>query len=321
MNTPNNPSWFLSPDGIPIPVDPSTIDDQSQLVSPVPIPFPLTDPSTIDNQPGNNQAGSDLIVGIPIPVLSDPLSPGVSPGYPAWAPPAVPFELVVTVENVCKEAFDGTMQLRDVSFKLFKGKVACILGGVDDGAYPLLQVLALEELASRGSLSILNKEVSQLTIEERSEWHYSHIAYIRLSHLELVEQTPHMLVAYWLHYFDDIKWSEAKEAARLALRSVGLAQYKGDGRFRDLSPMEQARVNIAKACAHSRRNRCMYLFEDCFLGVDHDEAVELIRLLTLVAARRGKVVVVQTNRQDITSHFDQVLEMRNGELVTVRNNP
>src|SRR6266567_4448713 len=83
---------------------------------------------------------------------------------------------------------------------------------------------------------------------------------------------------------------------------------------------EVARVSIAKAYTHSRRHRCIYLFDDLFTSLDQKSADELAQLLQTVA-RQGKVVVAQAYRQDITSSFDQVLEMRDGELVQVRKHP
>jgi len=59
------------------------------------------------------------------------------------------------------------------------------------------------------------------------------------------------------------------------------------------------------------------LFDDLFTSLDQKSADELVQLLQAVA-RQGKVVVAQANRQDISSSFDQVLEMRDGELVQVR---
>ena len=74
-------------------------------------------------------------------------------------------------------------------------------------------------------------------------------------------------------------------------------------------------MSIAKAYARSRR--CIYLFDDLFASLQQKTAADLVQLLRTVA-KQGKVVVVLANRQDIASGFDQVLEMRDGELVKVR---
>ena len=337
MNNANNPTSFPPPDGIPIPIDPSTTGDQLTSGASTGIPLPL-DTLIVNNQQGptqvsniplpldipivNNQQEPTQVSNIP-QVISDLALSGSAPIYLGPSintQPSISLELVVTAENLCKYAPDRTVQLRDVSFKLFKGQLTYIMGGDEEGGNLLLQILAFEEMVTTGKLTILNQDVSQLTPQELDKLRATQIAYIRQSHLELVEQTGHMLVAYWLHYFDDIKWSDAKDAARLALKSVGLPHHRGDVRFRDLSVDEQARISIAKAYARSRRNRCFYLFDDIFMSLDWQAAVELVGLLKVVA-RRGKTVVVQANRQDIASHFDQVLEIRNEELVAIHSNP
>ena len=147
---------------------------------------------------------------------------------------------------------------------------------------------------------------------------YKHIAYIQQRHLDLVEHTGLLLVAYWLHYFDDLSWENAKEYARLALNDVGVSHNRVDIAIEKLSKDEVARINVAKVYAHSHRNqRGIYLFEDLFTSLDQGSAEELVQLLQAVA-RKGKVVVAQSNRKDITTGFDQVLEMQDGGLVQVR---
>jgi len=215
--------------------------------------------------------------------------------------------------------------LKDVSFELLKGQLTCIMGRDEDGVSSLLRVLALEEPVTSGSLTILKKETSGLSIGERNTLRDTHIAYIRQSHLGLIEQTGHILVAYWLHYYDELSWNEALETASQALKEVGITHHRGNMAIKELSIPEVARVSIAKAYARCRRHRCIYLFDDLFISLDQTPAVELAQLLHAAArqgkvgsADSGKVIVAQTNRQDITSIFDQVLEMRDGELLRVR---
>src|SRR5205823_2999768 len=107
----------------------------------------------------------------------------------------------------------------------------------------------------------------------------------------------------WLHYYHDLRWDKAKEVARQALNMVGITHHRADIALRDLSIVEVARVSIAKA--YIRSQRCIYLFDDLFVALDQNAAEELVQLLREVV-KQGKVVVVQANRQDILSSFDQV---------------
>jgi ABC-type lipoprotein export system ATPase subunit len=288
---------------IPIVVEPDKARHQSlPPYVPSPIPF-VVEPDDVVNQP---------------------------PQPPPWVwpndvdkqppqPPPVQVETVLIAENLYKYSTDGTAEIKDVSFKLLKNELTCIMGREEDGVLSLLRVLALEEAVATGRLTILNKEISELSIEELNTFRDMHIAYIRQSHLDLAEQTGRMLVAYWLHYYDDhLRWDQAKEYAKLALNDVGITRQ--DIPIRELSIAQQSRISIAKLYARSNRHRCIYLFENLFASLtslDQKSADELVQLLK-EEARKGKVVVAQANRQDIASSFDQVLEMKDGELVQVR---
>ena len=302
-------------------------DDKSIPSPPNPIPFVVSSgntsnpppslpnpiPIVVDQDVAGKQPSSPLGPN-PIPIVLDQDVAGKQLSLP-------PLETILIAENLSKySVVDGTAELKDVSFKLLKGELTCIMGRGEDGVSSLLRVLALEEPVTKGRLTILNKEITELSVEERNTWRGTHITYIQQSHLELVEQTGRMLVAYWLHYYDDLRWNEAKENASQALQEVGITHHRRDMAIRDLSIAEVARVSIAKAYTHSRRHRCIYLFDDLFTSLDQKSADELAQLLQTVA-RQGKVVVAQAYRQDITSSFDQVLEMRDGELVQVRKHP
>ncbi len=305
-NNPDDQSTPSPPNTIPFVVSSGNASNPPPLSPPNAIPI-VVDQDDAGKQPPSPSGTST----IPIVVGQD------DAGKQPPLPPPVQLETILIMENLSKYSIDGTAELKDVSFKLLKGKLTCIIGRDEDGVSSLLRVLALEEPVTKGRLTILNKEISELSMEERNTWRDTHIAYIRQSHLGLVEQTGRMLVAYWLHYYDDLRWNEAKEIASQALKEVEITHHRGDMAIRELSIAEVARVSIAKAYTRSRRHRCIYLFDDLFTSLDQKSADELVQLLQAVA-RQGKVVVAQANRQDISSSFDQVLEMRDGELVQVR---
>ena len=306
MNNPDDQSVPSPPNTIPIVVN------SGDTSNPPPSSPPNTIPIVVDQDDAGKQppppSGPSTI-----PIVVGPVDAGKQPPLP----PQVQQETVLIANGLNKYSIDGTAELKDVSFELFKGQLTCIMGRDEDGVSSLLRVLALEEFVTSGSLTILKKETSGLSIEERNTLRDTHIAYIRQSHLGLIEQTGHMLVTYWLHYYDDLRWNEALETASQALKEVGITIHRGKMAIKELSIAEVARVSIAKAYARSRRHRCIYLFDDLFTSLDQKSVDELVQLLHIVA-RQGKVVVAQTNRQDITSIFDQVLGMRDGELLRVR---
>jgi ABC-type lipoprotein export system ATPase subunit len=314
MNNPDDQSVPLPPNTIPIVVN------SGDTSNPPPPSEPNTIPIVVDQDDAGKQPPPPSEPNT-IPIVVDQDDPGKQP--PQFPP--VQLETVLIAKSLNKYSDDGTAELKDVSFELLKGQLTCIMGRDEDGVSSLFRVLALEEPVTSGSLTILNKETSGLSIEERNTWRDTHIAYIRQSHLGLIEQTGHILVAYWLHYYDNLSWNEALETASQALKEVGITNHRGHMAIKELSIAEVACVSIAKAYARSRRHRCIYLFDDLFISLDRTSADELARLLHAAARQgkvgsgdSGKVIVVQTNRQDIISIFDQVLEMRDGELLRVR---
>ncbi len=105
--------------------------------------------------------------------------------------------------------------------------------------------------------------------------------------------------------------SEARETARAALASLGLAG-KERRLPQDLSGGEQQRVAIARALAP----RPAIVFADEPTGnLDQDKARDVLDILTDANRALGQTFIIVTHDTNVASICGRVVRMRNGEVV------
>jgi len=231
------------------------------------------------------------------------------PGFPTQQPE-------VQVRQVTT---DGTVKLRNVSFELFMNQLACIMSESQEEAQALLRLLIMMEKVVEGQVMIHGRDIFQLTPADCHTFLGNTITYIRRNQLELPGQTVYRHISYWLHYYKGLSWTDAQDAARYALQSLKFPQDRWKASTQELTDEEIAQVSVAKAKADSYGSQSICLLGDVFTNLgQHDAQVQQIAVFLIQQlrriAKRGRVVVVVANRQDLASLFDLVLQLRDGQL-------
>lgn len=266
------------------------------------IPIELA-PDVLNDQVKRSIAGDE------IPFVIEPDVQTQTPTLPTQQPE-------VQVRQVTT---DGTVKLRNVSFELFMNQLACIMSESQEEAHALLRMLIMMEKVAGGQLIIHGRDIFQLTPTDCHTFLGNIITYIHRNQLDLPGQTVHRHISYWLHYYKGFLWADAQDAAGYALQSIKFPQDRWKASTQELTDEEIAQVSVAKATADSYGSQSICLLDDVFTNLgQHDAqvqhiAVSLIQQLRRIA-KRGRIVVVLANRQDLASLFDLVLQLRDGQL-------
>jgi ABC-type ATPase involved in cell division len=275
------------------------------------IPIELA-PDVLNDQMKRSMAGDELPlviepdIQIPTPTLPTMQS---RPVFPTQQPE-------VQVRQVTT---DGTVKLCNVSFELFMNQLACIMSESQEEAQALLRLLIRMEKVVGGQVIIHDRDIFQLMPTDRHTFLSNTITYIHRNQLDLPGQTVHRHLSYWLHYYKGLLWADAQDAARYALQSIKFPQDRWKASTQELTDEEIAQVSVAKATADSYGSQRICLLDDVFTNLgQHDAqvqqiAVSLIQQLRRIA-KRGRVVIVLANRQDLASLFDLVLQLRDGQF-------
>jgi ABC-type lipoprotein export system ATPase subunit len=199
----------------------------------------------------------------------------------------------VVAEGVQKVLPQGVIRFAEPRVGLHPGQLRLIVGPSGCGKSSLLRVLALQDRAYQGTVTVLGETVPGGKADEsrlnrlRSEV----IHYIPQRHQGLLGRSPVENIATWLMRLDGFGAAEAQCAAENALEAVGLARRQfhvtvGPPNF---SGGQQARVAIA--CALARR-RPVCFADEVLAGLDWESAKELVGLLKRYLADRHAAVAV-----------------------------
>jgi ABC-type lipoprotein export system ATPase subunit len=203
-------------------------------------------------------------------------------------------------ENV----FDGL----DATFAA--GRLHAVTGPSGSGKTTLLRLLAGLDIPSRGSVRVLETELSSLGREERATFRRRHVALV-------AQESP--LVPF-LSARENVELSIAlREPPRSddpeeALAAVGLAERVGQRVLR-LSAGEQTRVQVARAVAGRPE---LLLADEPTARLDQANALAVVNLLAALARETGTAIVCATHDPIVIEHADAQLALAGRSAIPPR---
>ena len=215
---------------------------------------------------------------------------------------------VIDVKDVSKH-FGDVSPVRDVDFQVQKGEFITLLGPSGSGKTTLLGLLAGFERPSKGSVSLHNEELTDLSEDE--------LALLRRRMVGFVFQAFHLIptlnalenVAFPL-YPVKMSGQERKERAKLLLDKMGLGA-RADHLPSKLSGGERQRVAIARALINDPE----ILFCDEPTGnLDSATGKEILNLLIDLNKNEGVTIFMVTHDREIAKLSDRSLYMTDGEV-------
>ena len=197
----------------------------------------------------------------------------------------------------------------NINLEFKTGKFYVIMGHSGSGKSTLIQILGLLDNLTKGELFINDKDVSNLTENEKADIRMQEIGFVfqsfylnpRLNALENV-----MLPMY---INSKIEKKERKEKATKLLSGFGLENRKKHYP-KELSCGEQQRIAIARALANDPN----FILADEPTG-NLDIKNEKIVFDTLrKLADDGKSVIVVSHNENIKNYADEVIYIENGKV-------
>jgi iron(III) transport system ATP-binding protein len=227
----------------------------------------------------------------------------------SWGPrgtAGVTFAGLLEFAGVSK-AFGLTPAVKDVSFKLQPGEIACLLGPSGCGKTTLLRIAAGIEKPDSGSLLFDGQVMAGKGIfvpPEKRSIGLMFQDFALFPHLTILDN-----VAFGLK---NLPRSEARRVAQHALERVDLAHYAGSYPHH-LSGGEQQRVALARALVPRPQ---VMLMDEPFSGLDQ-RLRESVRSETLALLRetRASCLLVTHDPVEAMGLADRIFLMRQGKLI------
>ena len=219
-------------------------------------------------------------------------------------------KIILEVSSVTKNVTSPEGELtivNDISLSLEEGIFASILGPSGSGKTTLLAIMAGLDLPSRGSVKLLDKEITSLNEDMRAQ--------IRSKDVGFVFQSFHLLPR--LSALDNVMMpleilgaKDAKERALKALDEVGLSKRTGHVPHQ-LSGGEKQRVAIARAMV---KNPSILFADEPTGNLDQSSTDNILELLLRINHQTKTTLVVVTHDQQLAAQSDMVFELQEGKL-------
>ena len=200
--------------------------------------------------------------------------------------------------------------LRGVSFEVKTGEVTAIVGPSGCGKSTLLYLLGLLDRPDKGEILLDNKSVSQASDQVRTELRNKNLGFVFQFHFLIKELTACENVSMPL-FKAGIQRKEANKRARSVLAKLGLRD-KAERFANKLSGGEQQRVAIARAMINSPS---LLLADEPTGNLDSENSRKVFQLLLQFAREESTAVILVTHNPEIAEKCDQILRMKDGQIV------
>ena len=218
---------------------------------------------------------------------------------------------MINVDNLKKTYYMGNQSLdalSGVTFEITKGEYVAIMGPSGSGKSTLMNIIGCLDSPTKGTYSLNNKEVSQMSDDELSKIRNTEIGFVFQNFSLLPRSSALENVMLPLQYAG-ISLSERKTIALDALAKVELLDRK-DHKPSELSGGQQQRVAIARALV----NNPSILFADEPTGnLDSQTGMKVLDIFKRLN-ENGQTIILITHENEVASEAKRIIHIKDGNI-------
>jgi putative ABC transport system ATP-binding protein len=223
----------------------------------------------------------------------------------------------VSCVGVTKEFGAGdakTIALRGVDLDVYAAELSLLVGPSGCGKTTLISIIAGLLDPTRGSVTVLDTELSKLRGRKLVEFRARTIGFVfqQYNLLPALTATENaavpLIIAGWAR-------PKAFARSRVMLDRVGLA-HRADAFPAQLSSGQQQRVAIARALINEPR---LLVCDEPTAALDAHAGQTVMELIKGVAVEPGRAVIVVTHDNRIYDFGDRIVEMSDGRIQRIHS--
>lgn len=222
-------------------------------------------------------------------------------------------DYIVNIEGVSKE-FPGVKALSDVSLKVKKGEVHCLMGENGAGKSTLINILAGLLDKDSGTIRIDGSDVS---ISSPHEAHQKGISFIfqELSVVEALTVEENMTLGLECHKAGIVDRKTNTESVKSILNKLNIKIDPG-AQVKQLSVCEKQMMLIAKALSSNSR---IIVMDEPTASLTHKEVEDLFKIIRELKVTGVTFIFVSHRFDDIFAIGDTITVFRDGRNAGVLN--
>lgn len=224
---------------------------------------------------------------------------------------------MIEIKNLTKSFKDGESEikvLKGIDFKAETGEFVAIMGRSGAGKSTLLYQMSLLDEPTSGEIFIDGKDMSTLSIEEKTGFRLSQLGYVFQDYALLPEMTALENVALPL-LMQGVPEKKAYDRASEHLKKVGLGERLHNLPSK-LSGGEQQRVSIARAIAHDPK----ILFADEPTANLDNESSKLVIDIFKELHKEGQTIIMVTHEQEYSHAAERIIRIDDGKIISEERN-
>jgi len=223
-------------------------------------------------------------------------------------------DFLIKLENVWKIYQLGKLELailKNITLDISRGDFVVILGPSGSGKSTLLNLLGCLDLPTRGRIFLAGRDIAKLSEDELAQIRGKTIGFIfqqfnLLPNLTALENVMIPMI------FQGKSESERQKRAEFLLSSLGLGE-RILHRPPELSGGEQQRIAIARALSN---NPEIIVADEPTGNLDSSTGKKIMEILINLHRDEKKTIVVVTHDPTIANYSNQIVNIKDGQLVT-----
>jgi len=223
-------------------------------------------------------------------------------------------EAVIKLENVWKIYYLGENEvdvLRGVSLEIAPGSFVALMGPSGSGKSTLLHIIGCLDTPSKGKVFLSGQDLSQLSEDQLAQIRGKKIGFVfqqfnLLPNLNALENVMLPMI------FQGIPQEARKEKARDLLGSTGLKE-RVLHRPTELSGGEQQRIAISRALANDPE---IIVADEPTGNLDSQTGKKIMEILIDLHKNHKKTIVVVTHDPNIAGYAEEVINLKDGEILS-----
>lgn len=200
----------------------------------------------------------------------------------------------------------------EISLKIAPGGMVALMGPSGSGKSTLLNMLGALDQPSTGSVYIANKDIGQLSMDQRAEFRNQAVGFIfqNFNLIPVLSALENVLLPAQLG--PNTRQEDITARGLALLEQVGLSKQANQSVNR-LSGGQMQRVAIARALINRPR---IILADEPTANLDHATAAKVLEVLRELSRSEGATVIIATHDHAVLRYVQRIISMIDGRITS-----